>query len=181
MRIAHQARLGPFLDIAAAAAHFHRVARDLAGVAAGTELDQRRQDAGKRRVSRALVGVRQRARRLEHDAARLFRPHRHLDQLALHQRHVDQSLAEGAAVLRHVDGFGHRAAHQAGRAHAVGQARIVDHVGHLLEAAAAFAHQPGNGPFQADLAAGHRARAQLVLQAQDAVVVVAAVVQVARQ
>ena len=80
-----------------------------------------------------------------------------------------------------VDRLGDGAAHQAGRAHAVGQARVVDHVGHLLEAAAALAHQPGGGAFQADLAAGHGAGAELVLQPQDAVAVAAAVVQLARQ
>src|SRR5258706_4316965 len=45
VRIAHQARVGPLLGVADAAAHFHRVAGDLARVAAGAELDERRHDA----------------------------------------------------------------------------------------------------------------------------------------
>src|SRR5258706_5903815 len=45
VRIAHQARVGPLLGVADAAAHLHRVAGDLARVAAGAELDERRHDA----------------------------------------------------------------------------------------------------------------------------------------
>ncbi|ATH41953.1 hypothetical protein BHR52_01310 [Bordetella pertussis] len=56
MRIAHQARLDPFFDIAAAAADLHRVAGHLARVAAGAELDQRREDARQRRLALAAVG-----------------------------------------------------------------------------------------------------------------------------
>ncbi|VTM08179.1 Uncharacterised protein [Pseudomonas aeruginosa] len=74
-----------------------------------------------------------------------------------------------------------RPAHQAGGAHAIGQARHVDHVGHLLEAAADLADQVGAGAFQADLAAGHGAAAQLVLQADDAVGVARTVLAKLRQ
>ncbi len=74
-----------------------------------------------------------------------------------------------------------RTTHQAGGTHAVGQARVVDHVGHLLEAAAGLADQPGACAFEADLATGHRARAQLVFQPQDAVGVHRTVVQPSRQ
>ena len=181
MRVAQQARLGPLFDIAAAAAHFHAVAGDFARIAAGAELDERGKNARQRRIALALIGGRQRLSGLQHDAARLFGPDRHLGQLPAHQRHVDEPLAEGPAVLRHEGRLGQCTAHQAGRAHAVGQARVVDHVGHLLEALAAFAHQPGARAFHADLAAGHGAGAQLVLQSQDAIVVVRPVGQVARQ
>ncbi|MDH6591738.1 hypothetical protein M2165_001627 [Variovorax sp. TBS-050B] len=75
----------------------------------------------------------------------------------------------------------HRAAHQAGGAHPVRQPRVVDHVGHLHEAAAFLAHEVGDRALEPDLAARHRARAELVLQAHDAVVVEAAVVEPARQ
>src|SRR5690606_4913979 len=47
MRIAHEPRIGPFLDVAAAAADLHGVARDLARISTGPVLDQRRHDAGK--------------------------------------------------------------------------------------------------------------------------------------
>jgi hypothetical protein len=57
-------------------------------------------------------------------------------QLAAHQRQVDQAPAEGAALAGDEQRLGNGAAHQAGRAHAVRQARVVHHVGHLLEAAA---------------------------------------------
>ena len=80
-----------------------------------------------------------------------------------------------------VQRLGHGAAHQAGGAHAIGQARQIDHGGHLLEAAAHFAHQMGAGAFQADLAAGDGAATQLVLQADDAVAVGLAVGQQTRQ
>src|SRR3546814_19468845 len=48
MRIAQQARLDPFLDVAAAAAHLHGVAGDLAGIAADAKLEQWRQDTAQR-------------------------------------------------------------------------------------------------------------------------------------
>ncbi|MNG01828.1 hypothetical protein D3C84_848240 [compost metagenome] len=43
--VAHQARIAPLLDVPHAAAHLHGVASDPACVAAGAELDQRREDA----------------------------------------------------------------------------------------------------------------------------------------
>ena len=68
-----------------------------------------------------------------------------------------------------------------GRAHAVGQARVVDHVGHVLKAPAGLAHQPGARALQPDLAAGHRACAQLVLEPDDAKRVGRPIVQGTRQ
>ena len=101
-RCASRTRRGsaPFLDVAAAAAHFHRVAGHLARVAAGAELDERREDAQQR------VGGRRRRRRSAPAPAAVWNTMRarllgrqpQLLQLALHQRHVDQALAEGAAL-----------------------------------------------------------------------------------
>ena len=183
--VTHQPGVAPFLDVAAAAAHLHRVAGDLAGVAAGAELDQRRQDAHQSVGSAigAADGVRlaQRLGGLQQHGARLLGGQQQLQQLAAHQRQVDQAFAESLALLRDIQRLAIRPAHQPGRTHAVGQARVVDHVGHLLEAAAGFADQPGARAFEPDLAAGHRPRAQLVLQPQDAEGVGRAVAQRARQ
>ncbi len=141
MCVAHQARVAPFLDIAAAAAHFHGVAGDLARIAAGAELDQRREHAHQRiGIGLASVGAAQRLGRLEHHGAGLLGGQRKLEQLAAHQRHVQQALAKGPALARDELALGQGAAHQAGRAHAVGQARVVDHVGHLHKAPAELAH-----------------------------------------
>ena len=98
-RVAHAPRVAPFLDVAAAAAHFHRVGADLARVAAGAELDQRREDAHQRIGPRvARVGPAQRFRRLQHHRARLLGGQHQLEQLPAHQRHVTQPLAEGLAL-----------------------------------------------------------------------------------
>src|SRR3546814_20352031 len=56
MRIAQQARLDPFLDLAAAAAHLHGVAGDLAGIAAAAQLEQCRQ-ATAQRLALLLAGI----------------------------------------------------------------------------------------------------------------------------
>src|SRR4029077_8840515 len=56
-------------------------------------------------------------------------------------------------------------------AHAVREARHVDHVGHLLESLQRVADQPGERALQLDLAARHAARAELLLQAQEAIAV----------
>jgi hypothetical protein len=61
------------------------------------------------------------------------------------------------------------------------QPRQVDLLHHLLEARADVADQVGDGAFQQDLAARHRAGAELVLQANDPIGVAAAVFQAARQ
>ena len=140
VRVAHQPRVGPFLDVAAAAAHLHRVAGDLARIAAGAELDQRRQDAHQR-VGRAASPASARSQRLgglEHHRARLLGRQQQLEQLAAHQRHVDQAAAEGARVRarRTAPRCSARRISPAART-PLRQARVVDHVGHLLEAAAA--------------------------------------------
>ena len=182
MRIAQQSGVGPFLDVAAAAAHFHRVAGNPPRIAARPELDQRREDACQRSgTGFAGVGAGQRARSLkDHGAGLLGRQH-HLEQLTAHQGQLDQRLAEGHPVPGHMQRFGECTAHQSGCPNAIGQARVVDHVGHLLKAATALADQPGGGAFEADLAAGHRTRAELVLEAQDAIAVGRAIGQGARQ
>ena len=66
-----------------------------------------------------------------------------------------EALAEGLAAARDEQRLGHGAAHQPAGAHAVRQPRAVDHVGHLLEAASAFADQIGFGGIEPDLAARH--------------------------
>ena len=78
-------------------------------------------------------------------------------------------------------GFAVGAPHQACCAHAVGQARVVDHVGHLHKTSASVAYKPGARTRKLNFATGHGPCAQLVLQAHDAVGVVAAVGQDARQ
>ena len=182
VRVAHDARVAPLFDVTAAATHFHGITGDLARIAAGAELDQRREQAGQC-VGAFFAGIAaaQGLCRLEHHGARLLGGHHQLGQLALHQRHVDQVLAERLPMPRDVKRFGQGAAHQAGGAHAIGQAGVVDHVRHLRKAAAELAHQPGLGAFQTDFAAGHRSRAHLVLEADDAVAVGAAVGQGAWQ
>ena len=176
MRIPHEARVAPLFDVAGAATHFHRIAGHAARIAAGAELDQRRQDAhalGGLLV--AGIGQRQQLRDLHEHRARLLRRQQHLQELALHQRHVDQLAAKGFAIARDVQRLGGRAAHQASGAHAVRQPRHVDHVGHLVEAAADLADQVGGGAFEHDLPAGHGAGAELVFQADDPVVVACAI------
>ncbi len=182
MAVAQQAGVRELLDIAAAAPHLHRVAGDAPGVAAGAELDQRRQDA-QQGVGAVVAGVgaAQRLGGQEHHAARLLGRNDDLGQLPAHQRHVDQALTEGAAAVRDEQRLGGGAAHHAGGPHAVRQARVVDHVGHLPEAVAGRADHPGDGAQKRDLARGHRLGAELVLQPDDAEGVAAAVRQVPRQ
>src|SRR3546814_10917001 len=53
MRVADEARVHPVLDVAVAAAHLHRGGGDADVVAAGAELEQRRQDAQQLRRRRS--------------------------------------------------------------------------------------------------------------------------------
>ncbi|VWC24643.1 hypothetical protein BTE28158_06020 [Burkholderia territorii] len=182
MRVAHEARIAPLLDVAGAAAHFHRIARHAARIAARAELDQRRQDAHAARGLRiARIRLRQQQRDLHEHRACGLGGQQHLHQLALHQRHVDQLAAECGAMRGHVQRLVQRASHQARRAHAVRQPRHVDHVGHLVKATADLADQPGLRAFERDLAARHRTAAELVLQPHDPVAVARAVRQCLRQ
>ena len=64
-----------------------------------------------------------------------------------------------------------RAAHQRGGFHAVRQPRPVDHLRHLLEAGVEMTQRIRNGALEVDLAARHRACAELVLQPHDPVAV----------
>ncbi|WP_421446732.1 aminotransferase class III-fold pyridoxal phosphate-dependent enzyme, partial [Agrobacterium tumefaciens] len=64
MSVAQQPGITPFFDIAATAAHFHRVAGDLARIAARPKLDQRREDAGQRAIGPRHIGRLQGLRRL---------------------------------------------------------------------------------------------------------------------
>ena len=182
MRVTYQTWVAPLFDVATATAHFHRIARHLARIAAGAELDHRREDACECvGVFLARVGAHESLCGLKHHGARLLCGNAQLVELALHQRHVFQALAERNALVCHVLGLGDSAAHHAGGAHAVGQARVVHHVGHLHKAASALAHQIGDRAVQTDFTAGHRACAELVLEANDAIAIGAAVVQRARQ
>ncbi len=74
-------------------------------------------------------------------------------------------------MLGDVEGFGQRALHESRGAHAVGESRVVDHIRHLLETLAAFAHEPGKGAFETDFATGHRASAEFVFESQNTIVV----------
>ncbi len=182
MRIAHDARIAPFLDVAGAAAHFHRIARHAPRIAARAELDQRRQDPhAARGLLVAGFSLRQQQCDLHEHRARGLGRQQHLQQLALHQRHLDQLAAKGLAMRGNVQRFVQRAPHQPCRTHAVRQPRQVDHVGHLVKAAADLADQVSLRAFERDLAARHRAAAELVLQAHDPVAVARAVRQRLRQ
>ncbi len=64
-----------------------------------------------------------------------------------------------------------RTPHQRRRLHAVREARPVDHLGHLHEAAIETADCIGNRTFELDLARRHRAGAEFVLETDDAVMV----------
>ena len=86
-------------------------------------------------------------------------------------------LAEHHAISRHRHRVMMRAPHQRGRFDAVGKPRRIDHLGHLHEAAIELADGVGDRAFELDLARGHRAGAELVLQANDPVVVLRAVVE----
>ena len=117
MGVAQQAGVGPLLDVAAAAADLHGVAGDLAGVTAGAEFEERGEDT-EEGVGAGLAGIgaAQGVGGLKEHGAGLFGRQRELGQLALHEGHVDQQAAEGAAVLRDVGGFGQGTAHEAGGA-----------------------------------------------------------------
>ena len=90
------------------------------------------------------------------------------------QRHLDQRAAEGDAIARDHQRFVEASAHHRGGAHAMRKPRQVDLIHHLLEAVAQLADQPCERAFEHDLAAGHRARAELVLQPRDSVAIAAA-------
>ena len=144
VRIAQQTGVAPLFDVAAAAAHFHRVAGDAPCIAAGAKLDQRRQDARQcRRAGLASIGAPQCLGGLKEHAARLLGGQQQLQQLPAHQGQVNQAAAKGLAFTRHKEGLAASPSHQPGGAHAVGQTRVVDHVGHQLKAAPWLAHQPG--------------------------------------
>ncbi len=180
--ITHQPGVGPLLDIAGATAHLHRVAGGFAGIAAGAELEQGREDADAASCSLITgIGGFECARCGEGHRACGFRHQQDFHQLAACQRHLDHALAECHAVARHVPRLEVGAAHQAGSAHAVGQARHVDHVGHLHETTRFFTDEVGHRAFEPDFPARHGACAHLVLQAHDAIVIPAAIGQGAGQ
>ena len=178
MGVAQQPRGGEFLDIADAAAHLQRVAADLAGIAGGAEFQGRRQDAQQRRgVLAAGLGAVERVGGEETHRQRLLGGQHDLHQLPPRQRQVDDALAEHDAILRHRHRVVMGAAHQRGGFDAVGQPRRVDHLGHLHEAAVEPADRIGDRALQLDLARGHRAGAELVLEPNDPVVIRRAVVE----
>ena len=91
------------------------------------------------------------------------------------------ALAEGDPAARANHRLVDAAPHHRGGAHAVRQPRQIDLLHHLLQAAIGVADQIGHRALQQDLARGHRAGAELVLEARDAVGVAAAVLEPARQ
>ncbi len=103
-----------------------------------------------------------------------------LHQLPPRQRQIDDAASEHHAILRHRHRVVMRAAHQRGGFDAVGEPRRIDHFGHLHEAAIEPTDRIRNRAFQLDLARGHRAGAELVLEPNDPVVVGRAVVEEAR-
>ena len=112
---------------------------------------------------------------------RLLGRHHQFQELAAHQRHLDDAPAERRRVARHPQRLVEAAAHHGGGAHPVGEPRQVDLVEHLLEAVAQIADLPCHRALEADLAARHRAGAELVLQAHDPVAVAPAVLEPPRQ
>src|SRR5690606_5972016 len=89
-------------------------------------------------------------RGLQHHRTPYLRTHQNLAQLSLHERHLDETLTKSAPVTGHMQCFSQGATHQTGSSHTVGQAGVVDHVRHLLEAAAALTYKPGIRAFEAD-------------------------------
>jgi hypothetical protein len=176
--VAHQSGFDPLFDVATATAYFHRIGGDFARISASAELDERGQDAHQA-LRFGIPGVRlpQRLGRLKHHRAGLLGRYQQLEQLPPHQWQVDEPGPEGLAIASNVERLTHSAAHQSRGPHAVGQARVVHHVGHLHETTPWLAHQPRLGVVEADFTARHGARAQLVLESHDSVVVVAAVIQ----
>ncbi len=133
MGVAHQARVHPLLDVAVATAHLHGTGRDRDVVAAGTQLDERRQEAQQR--SRLVVagtgaihGV---CRRHRHRQCLLGR-HHDLHELPPEQRMLDDGRAEGVPSARGGQGVIETAAHHRGSAHTVRQPRQVHLIHHLL-------------------------------------------------
>ena len=128
MRVAQQARVGPFLDVAAAAAHLHGVARDVARIAAGAEFEQRREDA----QQRLRLGHRRRRRVRRRfavwntmDAS----PARTRTSILMSCRRISGSsiscLPKATRFRATKQRLVHGAAHHAGGAHAVGEARLL--------------------------------------------------------
>ena len=181
MRIAQQPRGREFLNVADAAAHLQRIAADLAGIAGRAEFQGRRQDAQQRRcILAARLGTIERIGREETKREPLLGRQHDLHQLALRQRLVDDAAAEHHAIAGHRHRIVMRAAHQRGRLDAVGKPRGVHHLGHLHKAAVELADCVRNRAFQLDLARGHRARPELVLQPHDPVMIRRAVIEPAR-
>ena len=81
------------------------------------------------------------------------------------------------AILRHRHRVVVGAAHQRGGFDAVRQPRRVDHFGHLHEAAIEPADRIGDRALQLDLARCHRAGAELVLEPNDPVMILRAVIE----
>jgi hypothetical protein len=175
MSVADELGVGPVLDVAVAAAHLHGAGGDRHVVAAGAVLHQGGEDAELR-----LVAPGHRHGRRDGDREGLFGRHHELEQLPPRHRVIDQGAAEGAAVACHLQRLVQAAPHHAGGAEAVRQAREVDLIHHLPEAAAGLAEDIGDGAFHDDLAGGHGARAELVLEPHDPVAVAAAVLEPSR-
>src|SRR6185437_7731573 len=83
--------------------------------------------------------------------------------------------AERDAVAGHAQRLIETPAHHRGRAYTVRKARQVDLIQHLPEAGAQFADLPCECALEPNLSTRHRARAELVLQAHDAVAIAAAI------
>ena len=181
MGIADQPRIDPLLDVTVAAADFHGPGRDRNVVAAGAELEQRRQDPQHAfRPLRAGIGAIHRVGAEQKYRERLLGGHRHLQELAAEQGIFDHGLAEGFSPARADQRLVDTAPHHGGGTNAMGKPRQVDLFHHLLEAAVGVADQIGDRALKQDFAARPRAGAELVLEANDPVGIAAAVLQPAR-
>ncbi len=181
MGIAQQPRSGEFLDIADATAHLQGIAADFSCIARRAEFQGRRQDPQQRRriLAAGLRPIERICREKTHRQRLLGRQH-DLHQLPARQRQVDDTLAEHHAIFRDRHRVMIRAPHQRGGFDAITKPRGIDHLGHLYKTAIELADRIGNRTLELDLAGCHRTGAELVLQANDPIVVLRAVVEVPR-
>lgn len=186
MGVAQEPGIDEVLDVAVAATDLHRLAGHEPGPLADRVLGERREDPDQRPgrgigcvagdlAERDGVGGVEPVGALQHQGQRRLGVQQQRQQRGPHQRLVEQRRPGHDPLPGVVHGLPHGPPHQRRRAHGVGQARDVDHLGHLQEPAGQLADRLRPGPLQRHLAAGHRPRPQLVLEPVDADRVAAAV------
>src|SRR5579862_604783 len=93
---------------------------------------------------------------------------------------LDDGTAERGAMMGNLYRLVEASTHHAGGARAMRHAAEINHVHHLAEASVKRAELVGERALEHDFAAGHRARAQFVLEPGDPIVVALAVFQSTR-